>query len=184
MAAKEKDAGPQALIGPIIKGIDEMETRLRKEKRLVNDILERWELPARYPDVDRDAAPSISSIRRDQFHGRPLATAAREYLAMRGASDRGGLGATGINEIYEALLQGGYKFDTKNDLNAKRGLREALSKNSPVFRRVGDAYGLTEWYPKGQRPERPKLKTKKTARKKPVRSPKKANAASPQRAPE
>jgi len=171
MATKDKDSGLTLVIGPILKNIEKLEAELLSDKKLVNELLVRNGQAPRFTDIGRSSTPSISSIRRDQFHGRPLATAGREYLEMRGPSDRGGLGAASVNEIYEALLQGGYTFDTKNDLNAKRGLREALSKNTPVFRRVGDAYGLTEWYPKGARPEKPKRKTKTRKRERPPKSP-------------
>jgi hypothetical protein len=152
-------------IGPVLKTIDELEAELLRKKLFVNDACLEHDLPPRFTDLNKGSRPTISTIRRDQFHGRPMATASREYLEMRGPSDKGGLGAASVNEIYEALLQGGYKFETKNDLNAKRGLREALSKNTITFRRVGEAYGLLEWYPKPPRLEK-KPKQKKIPRKK------------------
>ena len=155
--AKASDHEFEQVIGRLLKSIDELEGSLLQKKRLVNELCVEYEQPPRFADLDQDKGPTISSIRRDQFHGRPMATAAREYLEMRRPSDRGGLGAASINEIYAALLQGGFRFDTKNDLNAKRGLREALSKNTLAFRRVGDAYGLAEWYPKPDRVRIPKI---------------------------
>jgi hypothetical protein len=50
-------------------------------------------------------------------------------------------------------------------LNAKRGLRDALSKNTSTFHRIGDAYGLVEWYPKPPRPERPAKKVRSSNKK-------------------
>ena len=162
MALRAKEGGDEfsKIVGRLLKSIDELEASVIQKKRLVNELCDEYGQPPRYADLDKDRAPSVSSIRRDQFHGRPMATASREYLEMRGPSDRGGLGAASVNEIYAALLQGGYMFETKNDLNAKRGLREALSKNTTAFRRVGDAYGLAEWYPKPPRAEKRKLKPK------------------------
>jgi hypothetical protein len=53
-----------------------------------------------------------------------------------------------VNEIFEALVAGGYKAETEEEANAKRGLRIALTKNSQTFYRVpSGAYGLLEWYP-------------------------------------
>jgi len=142
-----------------MREIDELLSKADAKKRIVNQVSVDRGLPPRYPDAIGDVAVRTSSatagtIRRDQFHARPMATAIREYLQMRGASDRGGMGAATVNEIYSALVDGGFGFETKNDLNAKRGLRDALSKNTVTFHRVGDAYGLVEWYPKPQKPEK------------------------------
>jgi hypothetical protein len=140
-----------------MREIDELLAKADAKKRIVNQVSVDRGLPPRYPDatgdiVVRASGSATGTIKRDQFHARPMATAIREYLQMRGPSDRGGLGAATVNEIYTALVDGGFGFETKNDLNAKRGLRDALTKNTVTFHRVGDAYGLVEWYPKPQKP--------------------------------
>ena len=56
--------------------------------------------------------------------------------------------AATVNEIYDGLIAGGYQFDAKDALNAKRGLRISLTKNSSTFYRVPNGrYGLLVWYP-------------------------------------
>lgn len=155
------------LLNSMLHEIGELEAKLEQKKQLVNGLcLDRGQ-PARFTDIGGGRTRPIGmSSRRDQFYGKPLATAMREYLEMRGRSDRGGLGAANINEIHAALVEGGFKFETKNIENAKRGLRDALSKNVIVFHRVGDAYGLTEWYPKPPRPDHPAKKARRAASKK------------------
>jgi hypothetical protein len=160
-----------AYLAQLDRDVEELLAKAEQKKRLANQVCADSGRPPRYADtgevfVGSSVTASLGSIRRDHFHGRKMATAIREYLQMRGASDRGGLGAASVNEIYAALIEGGFTFDTKNDLNAKRGLRDALMKNSVTFHRVGDAYGLIEWYPKPPRTDKPvkkRRKGKKTA---------------------
>lgn len=142
-----------ALIGRMVADIEKKELELADLKRTVNSVCIFEKLPPRYTDVDAATRSSSGQIRRDQFHGVPQATAVREYLTMRGDSKAGGLGAATVNEIFEALKTGGFRFDVKNDENAKRGLRISLTKNSTTFYRLPNGtYGLLEWYPNIREP--------------------------------
>ena len=166
------------LLNSMLQDVADMEAKLEQKKRLVNEICIDRGQPPRFTEVGGSHARAMVGLgsRRDQFYGKPLATAMREYLEMRGRSDRGGLGAATINEIYAALVDGGFKFETKNDDNAKRGLRDALSKNTGTFHSVGGAFGLVDWYEKVPRPERPPKKrrlAKKAKRKAPAAEPRK-----------
>jgi len=138
-------------INRLLKDIDDLERDLAEKKRMVNSLCGYAGQPPRFQDVVRSSA-GANAVRRDQYYGRPLASVIREFLEVRGPSDRGGFGAATVNEIYDALVQGGYKFDAKDEANAKRGLRIGLTKNSTTFHRVGDAYGLVEWYPNARPP--------------------------------
>lgn len=81
----------------------------------------------------------------DQFYGQPLSTVVRTILEARKANN---LSAASVEEIYEALVQGGYKFDISEEAGAKRGLKISLSKNTQSFHRLPSGlYGLKEWYP-------------------------------------
>jgi hypothetical protein len=92
-----------------------------------------------------DAASDISSLRSDLFYGQTISASAKTYLEMRKA---GGLGAATVNDIFAALKKGGYKFEAKDEENAKNGLRVSLRKNSGVFHRLPNGeYGLLAWYP-------------------------------------
>jgi hypothetical protein len=145
----------EGAINDLVAKIEERMRPILDDKRMVNKLCVIANLPPRYPDVETDATRGSMTIRRDQFHKKPLATAVREFLEQRGSSDRGGLGAATVNEIFDALISGGYQAETDDLENAKRGLRIALTKNFVTFYRIdggpsGSSYGLLEWYPKAK----------------------------------
>lgn len=123
--------------------LKEQEDQVLKTKRTINSLCEQENQPPLYHDGEMSSS-SISSIRSDQFYGRPLATVMREYLKMRRAADQG---AASVKEVYEALQSGGYKFGGKNPENSKRGLQISLAKNQVFHRIPSGAWGLSEWYP-------------------------------------
>jgi hypothetical protein len=148
----DSDGSFEPVLARIVKSIEELEAQLTQKKRLANELCREYGRPPRYPDAEGPKTVSTNGLGRDIYYGRPLATVMKEFLESRGPSNRGGLGAATVNEIYDALSVGGFKFESKDEANAKRGLRIALSKNTAVFHKVGtgsgsDAYGLTEWYP-------------------------------------
>ena len=123
----------------------ELERAAAETKRSINQLCALAEAPPLYVNIDSESKPSITSLRSDQFYGKVLNTAAREYLDIRKS---GNLGPATPREIYEALIGGGFKFDTKSEVNAITALRQVLRKNSSIFHRLpqGD-YGLLSWYP-------------------------------------
>lgn len=134
--------------------LDVLEAELHKQeedvigtKRLINTLRARTGLPLKYADADLTSSNSVPlSIQSDQFYGRPLAGCMRAILEMRRVLKQG---PASVNDIYDALKQGGYKFDVKNEDNAKRGVRISLMKNIAVFHKLpNNLFGLTEWYPK------------------------------------
>lgn len=137
----------------ILKTVEELERKLLEQqtavtttKKLINQLCEMANTPPRYANVEAEnkSGPSLS-IRSDQFYGQPQATCVRVILEMRKALDKG---PATINEIYDALQQGGFAFDTKNDENAKRGLRISVAKNTALFHKLPNGrIGLLEWYP-------------------------------------
>ncbi|MBC7835985.1 MAG: hypothetical protein H7Y88_12930 [Phycisphaerales bacterium] len=142
------------------------EREVRETKRLINKLSAMDSAPLPHPnaELDTDEGGTLGALRRDQFYGVPLATAIRDYLKMRRSS---GAGPATVNDIYGALLQGGFKFDTKNEANAKRGLYISLAKNAAVFHKLpggsSDAaavFGLTEWYPNAKAEEKARTKPK------------------------
>jgi hypothetical protein len=128
-------------LGDVIKEIASLEAQVSEKKKLANMLCRMTGAAPAFQDVESSA----STIRVDEFYGRPLATAVEEVLVRR---KRAGLGAATVAEIYESLKQGGFHFNTKNDDNAKRNLYSKLGKN-PKFHRLpnGTTYGLTAWYP-------------------------------------
>lgn len=132
--------------------IEKRDTETAEMKRMVNKLCGYAGVAPRYPDT-MPTGGGPGGIKGDQFHGKPLATAVRSYLEMRGAADAGGQGAASIREIFDALKSGGFAFETKNDANSMRGLRISLAKNTPVFYRLPNGqYGLRSWYPTAKTP--------------------------------
>jgi anti-sigma28 factor (negative regulator of flagellin synthesis) len=119
------------------------EEEANKLKKLVNELCSEAGIPNRYANVS--ASGSVAAIRSDQFYGLTLTAAIRNYLEIRKAS---GLGSASVHEIHRAVRNGGYKFDTKNEENARIGVGNALRKTSSIFHRLpGGQYGLLSWYP-------------------------------------
>lgn len=131
------------------KAIAELEAKLAeqlkaaaKTKSGINQLAELAGMTPPYPETEEPT--SGGAIRPDQFYGKPLHTAMRLYLELRGPQR----GPATVNEIFEVLRQGGYQFDTKNDDNSKRVIRITLTKNSLVFHKLPNgSYGLLVWYP-------------------------------------
>lgn len=139
----------------IKKAIEDMQVELLKQeeqvvttKKLINQLCSYSKMPAMYPDSDLQVTASAVVVRRNSFFGRPLTTCVRDYLEMR---QRANLGAASLNDIFEALKQGGYDLQTisaKAEGDQKRGVAISLGKNSATFIRLPtDDWGLNEWYP-------------------------------------
>ena len=133
-------------IAALQSDLQDIERKAAETKRAINRLCELAGAPAMYAVTDTDSSrPSVTTLRNDQFYGKVMNTAAREYLEMRKAAN---LGPATPREIYEALVSGGFKFDTKIEVNAITGLRQILRKNSSIFHRLPHgAYGLLAWYP-------------------------------------
>ncbi|MEX1232087.1 MAG: hypothetical protein WEB58_17720 [Planctomycetaceae bacterium] len=120
--------------------IDQLTKDLAHKKRMVNDLLALAGQPPCYVDIESSSHTS-SSIRPDQFYGQPLAKVARKILEINHR-------AMAVSAIYDAMVTGGYDFNTATAENAKRALRISLSKNTSTFHKLPNAtVGLLEWYP-------------------------------------
>jgi len=126
----------------VVGQIGDLQRQLSEKKKIANGLCQL----AGHPPMFEDEEPvnAGTSLRPDEFYGRPLATDVQELLERR---RRSGLGAATVPEIYETLTRGGFHFNTKNTENAKRGLYNSLSKNPKFHRLPNNTYGLTEWYP-------------------------------------
>lgn len=136
----------QQTIADLQAKLSVQESDVVKTKRLINQLCEMSGLSPMYQDADlhEGSGPSLS-IQGDQFYGQPLATCIRQILEMRKALKQG---PATVNEIFDALVQGNYQFETKNEDNAKRGLRISLTKNTAIFHKLPNGkFGLLEWYP-------------------------------------
>jgi hypothetical protein len=125
--------------------LHEQETQVTETKKLINSLCKWAGNPLMFPDADSPPVGSLAGFRSDQFYGQPLTGVVRDILKARKAAN---LGSASVNEIYDTMTAGGYKFDTANVENAKRVLRISLTKNSAVFHKLPNGeYGLREWYP-------------------------------------
>ena len=131
-------------IDEIVADIGKLEAQMREKKTTVNTLCGvAGREPMYQLDEPEQAAPS--RIRPDQFYGQPLASAVRTILEMRKQQN---LGAATNNEIYDALIQGGYTFNTKTDDVARASLRNSLSKNTVTFHKLPNGrFGMLSWYP-------------------------------------
>ncbi|WP_213742072.1 hypothetical protein [Bradyrhizobium sp. dw_411] len=162
-------------IDALQKDLAELEKKISETKSMINRLCELAGEPPMYADIQTSSAPqTLSSIQADTFYGKVITTASREYLEMRKAA---GLGPASPREIYEALKQGGFKFDTKIENNAITGVRNTLRKASAIFHRLpNNEYGLLKWYPRAK-DEGAQATGKKKAKKKRGR-PRKTSAPS------
>lgn len=137
-------------VDDLLEKLRGLEKQVADARRLVNSLCELAGESPMFAVVDD--APTLTTIKADTFYGQPFATAAAAYLRMRKAKN---MGPATVNDVYDALKQGGYQFDAKNEDYAKRGIRHSLSKNTATFHRVPNGeFGLLEWYPdvKKQKP--------------------------------
>ena len=147
------DASPfQAAIDELEKDIRDLERKWIGLVDAVNILRAKAGLPPRDPSGPGgdDSGTSRSggvaqSIGSDQFYGKRMGAAAREYLEMRKAS---GAGPAKPREIYEALKAGGYEFRGKDESNQMVVLRTTLRKSSQMFHKLPNGlWGLKAWYP-------------------------------------
>ena len=103
-------------------------------------------MPPIYPEAELERSGGASMhMHGDEYYGKALASVVRMVLEARKSAS---IGPATVNEIYDAMVKGGYQFETRIEDNAQRGLRVSLSKNTTVFHRLPSGkYGLTEWYP-------------------------------------
>ena len=124
----------------------DLERKTREIKNTINVLCKHAGAAEMYPNLaNEDGATQVSGIKADTFYGKTQATAAREYLDMRKASNQG---PATPREIHDALVQGGFQFETNVEANRMVGLRSNLRKNSKTFHRLPNGqYGLLAWYP-------------------------------------
>jgi len=147
----------KATIRDLQSELKKQEAAVIEKKKLINMLCTHAGMPPMYTDGELQASsgPSLS-IKSDQFYGQPMITALRQVLEMRKALEQG---PATINELHASLSEGNYLFETKDEANAKRGIRISVTKNSAIFHKLPNGkIGLLEWYPGVKAP-----KAKKTA---------------------
>lgn len=122
------------------------EAALQKKKETVNTLCTVVGRPPIYAAQAASEPSFAGPVRADQFYGQPLAAAVRTILEMRKNAN---LGAASVAEVYDVLVSGGYRFETKNEDIARKSLRNSLAKNTALFHKLPNGrFGLGSWYPK------------------------------------
>jgi hypothetical protein len=121
------------------------EEELIETKKTINTICKWAGQTPRFGDLEAPSHGAGGGFRRDEFYGQPLSTVVRKILEARKAANQG---AAFVTEIYDAMVNGGFKFEAANEDNAKRALRISLTKNTAIFHKLPKGeYGLRAWYP-------------------------------------
>jgi hypothetical protein len=129
--------------------IQEHERAAAKIKALINQMLELEGRPPMFTEAELQTSRPGLNIRADQFYNKPFASCVRAVLDLRGTMNQG---AASIDELYDALIAGGFNFEQKDEAVAKRNLAISLGKNTATFARLPNGmWGLKEWYPAAAR---------------------------------
>ncbi len=126
--------------------IEELQAHLEQQlqeasdtKKTINALRKRMGLDPLYTDV---SVEQVGAVRPDQYYGKPLATAAQEYLERRKQ-------ACPAEEIMRGLADGGFDFDATGwkEKDLLRMLAISLAKNNTKFHKLpNNTFGLLAWY--------------------------------------
>ena len=150
----------------IEKTIEELENQIQQKqkelKELQNTVNNLYRLlnpdaPPRYEIKEQGAEMPATGLSGDEYFRRPTARVITYILQDRKTKN---MGPATVDEIQQKMLEGGYVFDVKEP---KKAIGTALGKN-PKFTRVGDKWGLSEWYPTAKEPQKDDETPKKRGR--------------------
>ncbi|MFZ0912546.1 MAG: hypothetical protein WBQ76_05375 [Candidatus Korobacteraceae bacterium] len=119
--------------------LDQQLQDVAETKKMINALRKRNGEESLYADV---AVESVGAMRPDQYYGKPLATAAAEYLERRKQ-------ACPAEEIMRGLEQGGFDFEATGwkEKDRHRLLAVSLAKNNVKFHKLpNNTFGLLAWY--------------------------------------
>lgn len=153
-AIKAQIAVKESEIDPLRQQLAAKEAELTPLKITANELCKLAGLPAEF-DLQGSAVaggtsatvPGRLTIRPDQFFNKELSEAVVEYLNARKAINGDTPSPATVDEIYAALVTGGYKFNGTSDANKKAALKTALTRNTTQMAKIAeDLYGLRKWY--------------------------------------
>jgi hypothetical protein len=128
--------------------LDRVNKKAIEIKKSINSLSTLLDKPQPFTEVElASSSMGHSNIYPDQFFGKGIATAVKEYLKMRGR-------ASTAQEIFDALISGGFEFPEEWGEKFKlRNLAISIRKNSKDFCYVksSNAFGLWEFYPDKKR---------------------------------
>src|SRR5205809_986307 len=112
--------------------IDDDERAIAEKKRAANELCRLLgQLPV-YPNVDTSHL-GVATL-PDEYYGRQMPEVIRTVLEKR---KRANLGAATVAEIYQAMVDGGFHFQTENPNYRKRGVYSVLA-DARTFHRLPD----------------------------------------------
>lgn len=132
-----------AAIEALLSELDKQQQEVAETKKTINTLRRRNGEEALFTDVEIPGSVT-GTIHPSQFYGKPLSTAAREYLETRNRR------ACPIEDVMRAMVQGGFDFDALGwkEADRLRSLSISLAKNSSIFHRLPNGtFGLLAWYP-------------------------------------
>jgi len=124
----------------LVEQLGQQMQQVAETKKMINALRQRMGEEPLFADVAVEQV-GAGPARADQYYGKPLATAAQEYLERRKQ-------ACSADEILKGLEQGGFDFDALGwKENRMRSLAMSLAKNTKAFHRLPNGYfGLLSWY--------------------------------------
>ena len=102
----------QPAIAALQKDLVQLEKKAVEAKKATNVLCKLADVAPMYPVVEDGLSAVLTQIQADTFYGKRMSTAAREYLQMRKG---GGQGPAKPRDVYEALKDGGFQFETKDE---------------------------------------------------------------------
>ena len=127
----------------ILIQIQDLERQAAEKKKTANDLSRILQRPVIFQSVDTSA--SSAAALPGEYYGRQMPEVIQAILEKRKLAN---LGSASVAEIYNAMIKGGYYFQTKNPDYAKRGIYGVLAGADGPFHRLPDGrYGLKQWYP-------------------------------------
>lgn len=134
-------------ISALYERLDELIEQERTIKRTINDLSVIDGAEAPFPDVETAGISGVRNIRSDQFFGKSLNGAVKEYLRIIGR-------AVPVREILEGLKRGGFEFPghwTKEHWLKNLSISISKNRNDFVYVKSSDAWGLWDFYPEKKR---------------------------------
>lgn len=156
-AIKSQIAMKESELAPLRQQLAAKEAEMTPLKITANELCKLAGLPPEFT-VESGAggsatlassAPPASrlTIRADQFFNKELSEAVVEFLSARKTINGDTPSPATVDEIYAALVSGGYKFNGASDSNKKSALKTALTRNTTQMAKIADdLYGLRKWY--------------------------------------
>lgn len=137
-------------IDVLVQRVEAKTKEITQSKRMINQLCAEAGMEPIYGDIDVNTGSAAATIRADQFYGKTPIVAAREYLETR---DR----AVAVEEILDALVRGGFDFDSQGwtEELRHRNLSISLGKNTAIFHKLPNGtVGLLKWYPEASKKKR------------------------------